>query len=101
MLHNQLANLLYEYSDNPENEFDKVIRANINRIPIMNENQLRMIIMLRYQTSLLCKDIPYTREEILSLIENNEVSLSGPFAQIENNLNTAEFIFDKARGEEL
>lgn len=98
--HLKLQEQLYEYADNPQYECDRVINENIKRVPMLSTVQLRDILAIRQDTARLCKQIPYSREDIQELIENREVSLVGSVTKIEDNLSLIEFIFAKAIGEE-
>ena len=95
----RLYNNLICIADNPENEFDKIISKNKKCLNIMTEEQLSEIHTLRQLTAKLCRDIPYSREDIASLIENNEVSPYNKVAELENNFMIAEYIFARLNGE--
>lgn len=96
----QLQDKLSQIADKPENAFDKIISDNKSILSEMNENQLCEIYTLRNNSLRLCRIIPYSREDIASLIENNEVSPYNTVAELENNFTIAECIFARIRGEE-
>ena len=91
---------IYEYADNPQYECDKIIHDNLKRIPMLSTSRLQAVLFVRNETARLCEKIPFSREDIISLIENKEVSLTGPVARIEDNLYILEYLFAKAIGEE-
>ena len=98
--HLRLLEEIYEYADNPEYECDKIIRDNSKKIPMLNTSQLQAVSAVRLDTARLCRLFPYSREDIRSLIENHEVSLTGNITKIEDNLCILEYIFEKATGED-
>lgn len=95
----RLYNNLMAYADNPENEFDKIISRNSKCLNIMTEQQLSEIYTLRQLSAKLCRIIPYSREDIASLVENNEVSPYNKVAELENYFMIAEYIFAQLNGE--
>ncbi len=100
MTHKQrLYNKLVSFANNPENEFDKFIAQNKECIDRMTERQLAEIYTVRSNAAKLCRIIPFAREEIVSLLEKNEVSLYDKIAELENQFLIAEYIFTRVRGE--
>ena len=97
--HLKLLEEIYEYADNPQYECDKIIRDNLTKIPMLNTSQLRTILAVRSDAAYLCRKIPYSREDIRSLIDNDEVSLTGKVAEIEDKLCILEYLFARATGE--
>ena len=89
-----------DFAENPQNEFDRIITENKSCLNTMDENQLCEMYTLRNDASRLCQIIPYSREDITSLIENNEVSPFNRVAELENYFLIAECIFTRLRGEE-
>jgi hypothetical protein len=98
--HLEMLDEIYEYADNPLYECDNIICDNLKTIPILSTYQLQAILAVRNETAQLCKKIPYSREDIRSLIENKEINLRGPIAKIEDNLCILEYLFAKAVGDE-
>lgn len=96
----QLFDKLTQIASEPENEFDKIISQNQDCLTLMTEEQLCEMYTLRNTSAKLCRIVPYSREDVASLIENNEVSPFNKVAELENNFMIAECIFTRLRGEE-
>lgn len=96
----QLFDKLIQISYDPENEFDKLITQNQECLARMTEEQLCEMYTLRNIAAKLCRIVPYSREDVASLIENNEVSPFNKVAELENSFMIAECIFARLRGEE-
>ena len=95
----ELLQSLLEIAEHPENEFDKFIKENKETLYIMSEKHLSYICHIRKNAKKLCKIIPYKREEIQSLIANEEVSVYNLVAQLEDQYNIADYYFTISRGE--
>lgn len=93
-------NELYAVAENPETELDKIITKNKEYLHMMSENDLGSIYMLRFTGNRLCRLIPYSREDIASLVENEEVSPYDRIAELENTFAIVEYIFSKYNNEE-
>lgn len=100
-LKTELSEKLNSIAEMPENEFDRMISANISEISHMNESQLSDIYMLRRRAAYLCKMIPYKKEEIEILVINGEVGADSKAAQLFDCFNTLDFIFSKVNGEKF
>lgn len=96
----QLFDQLANFAANPENEFDKIISENKDCLTLMSEDQLCEMYTLRNMSARLCRIVPYSRDDIASLIESNEVSPYNKVAELENYFMIAECIFARLRGEE-
>ncbi len=94
-LKTELLEKLCEIAENPENEFDKIIFENKERLQEMSEERLCEIYTLRRESLRLCRLVPYAREDIASLIENNEVNPNNLVAKLENNFSILEYIFKR------
>lgn len=94
-----LFDKLSTIADNPENEFDKIIAKNKSCLILMNEFQLNELSALRDYCVKLCRIVPYSRKDIHSMIEYNEVSPYDKVAELENHFLIAECIFTRLRGE--
>ncbi len=94
-----LFDKLSTIAEKPENEFDKIISENKAYLILMNESQLGEMCALRDYCAKLCRVVPYSRNDVASLIENNEVSPYDKVAELENHFLIAECIFTRLRGE--
>ncbi len=91
----KLLEKLIIIAENPENEFDVIISKNKDCLYKMSEDRLCEIAELRKESARLCAKIPYSRVDIASLTENNEVSPYKTIAQLENKFLIAEHIFEQ------
>ncbi len=93
----ELLDKLLIIAENPENAFDKIISDNKDCLPQMSEERLCEIYTLRHESLRLCRIVPYERDEIASLIENNEVSPYKLVAKLENHFLIVEYLFERFR----
>lgn len=97
------ADLLYKLTDianNPQNEYDKIISVNKRYLLLLTADDLSALCTLRRKALRLCRIIPYSREDISALVENNEVSPFESVAELEYSFRIADHIFSKVSGEE-
>ncbi|MEE1066471.1 MAG: hypothetical protein UH249_10110 [Acutalibacteraceae bacterium] len=97
------ADLLYKLTDianDPQNEFDKIIAANKRYLLLLSADDLSALCTLRRKSLRLCRKIPYSREDITSLVDNSEVSPYEMVAELEYSFRIADYIFSKVSGEE-
>lgn len=92
--------VILEAAENPKNEIEKIISQNKEFLHIISDKDLGSIFMLRMTGKRLCNLIPYSREDIASLIENEEVSPYDKVAELENTFLILEHIFSKYNGKE-
>ncbi len=90
----RLLNKLIKIAEKPENAFDKIIAKNKAYLPKMSEDMLCEISALRHEAAKLCRLIPYSRADIASLVESNEVSPYNTVAELENKFLIIEHIFE-------
>ncbi len=91
----QLLDGLLKIAEKPENAFDKIIAKNRNCLKTMSEDTLCEISTLRFEAAKICRIIPYSRDDIASLIENDEVSPYNMVAELENRFLIIEHIFER------
>ena len=97
------ADLLYKLTDianDPQNEFDKIIADKKRFLLLLTADDLSALCTLRRKALRLCSMIPYSREDISALVENNEVSPFESVAELEYYFRIADHIFSKVSGEE-
>lgn len=94
----ELLNKLITAAEKPENEFDRMISDNKTVLEKLDERRLSDIYTLRRKAERLCRQIPFSREEIKMLTESGEVSPYGLTAELENCFEAADYIFSKANG---
>lgn len=92
--------VILEAAENPKNEIEKIISQNKEFLHIISDKDLGSIFILRMTGKRLCNLIPYSREDIASLIENEEVSPYDKVAELENTFLILEHIFSKYNGKE-
>ncbi len=97
----RLLNKLLDISNKPDNAFEKIIAQNKDCLQMMSAEQLCEIETLRYEAAKLCKIVPYSRSDVASLIENDEVSPYNIVADLENHFLIIEHIFAEFKGEEI
>lgn len=90
----ELYNKLYAIAEKPENEFDKIIKRNKSILKNLNEKNLAEIYMLRKKCLRLCSIVPYKREEIAELVNNNEVKTDSIITKLEDCFVILEHIFE-------
>lgn len=90
-----------EYAVNPQCEYDKIIAKNKKYIPLLSTEQLCTVHWHRYTALRLSKNIPYSREDIRSLVENEEVDPFNVIAELDYAYTVLEYIFSKVNGEEF
>ena len=96
----ELIEKLEKICDNPENEFDKIIRKNRKLIRKMDEKKISEIYMTRRKAAKLCGIIGYKREEVKLLVNLREVDMNSKVAELEDCFNILEYLLEKAESEE-
>lgn len=94
----QLLSELTDIANNPENEYDRIIAENKNYLLMLSRTELGALYWRRKRAIKLCRIIPYTRTELQSLIQNNEVTAYELIAELEDTFATVEYIFSKVNG---
>lgn len=93
--------LIMGYAVNPECEYDKIISKNKRYIPLLSTEQLCTIYWHRMRAVRLCNLIPYSREDVRSLVENGEVDPLNKVAELDYAFSVLEYIFSKVNGEDF
>ncbi|MBP3939594.1 MAG: hypothetical protein IK955_09315 [Clostridia bacterium] len=93
--------LIMGYAANPECEYDRIIAQNKKYIPLLSTEQLCTIYWHRMSAVRLCRLIPYSREDVRSLVENEEVDPLNRVAELDYAFTVLEYIFSKVNGEEF
>lgn len=95
-LRTDLEKQLKEICNEPQNEIDRIILQNKEKLNSMTEKQLSDIYMLSLKGKRLCKLIPYSREDIGLLVRSGEVETGNKVAELEDCFNLMEYFFGKA-----
>lgn len=93
--------LIMGYAANPECEYDRIIAQNKKYIPLLSTEQLCTIYWHRMSAVRLCRLIPYSREDVSFLVENEEVDPLNRVAELDYAFTVLEYIFSKVNGEEF
>lgn len=93
--------LIMGYAANPECEYDRIIAQNKKYIPLLSTEQLCTIYWHRMSAVRLCRLIPYSREDVRSLVENEEVDPLNRVAELDYAFTVLEYIFSKVNDEEF
>ena len=96
-----LLDTLTDIANNPENEYDKIIAKNKRYLLLLPERHLSSIYWTRVKACKLCNMIPYSRKDIRSLVENDNIDPFNYVAELENTFTTLEYIFSKVNGEDF
>ena len=97
----ELLGKLKMAADNPENEFDRIISENKAVLEKMDERRLSDIYTLRRKAERLCRQIPFSRDDMKLLIDSGEVSSDSLIAELENCFAAADYVFSKVNGKEI
>ena len=90
---------LTDIANNPQNEYDRIIAENKRFLLVLPLKDLNALSWRRKRACKLCKAIPYTREDLQPLFENNEVAPFELVAELEDTLAIVEYIFSKVNGQ--
>ena len=94
-LKSELLEKLNIIAENPENEFDRIVSANADALIEMDEEQLSDVYMLRRRCERLCRLVPYSREDVSSLVSFGDVRAGSRTAELNECFDSAEYIFLK------
>lgn len=86
---------------NPQNYFEKEIAKEKKCISKLSTERLNDVYVLNKNSERLCSLIPYSKKDILTLFENDEVSPTGKIAELCNNFIILEKIFSDVNGKEF